>query len=156
MAIVLATAAPAAGVTLAFDCISNNLAADCAIGEAQMTVDVTDPGEGLISFRFENAGPAASSITGLYWDDDALLAMLWIANTPGLVEFSSPAIPASLPGANEASPAFAVTANLSADADPPGDCYAGPRDGGRRRRAPARPNPRCRRCRRRGAGPRAQ
>ena len=61
-AVGLFAAAPAGAVTLGFGCITNNLAGDCAIGAAQMTVDVTDPGGGQISFLFKNTGGAASSI----------------------------------------------------------------------------------------------
>jgi hypothetical protein len=84
-----------------------------------MTVDVSDPGGGRIDFSFENTGPAASSITDVYWDDGTLLAIFSITNTPGLVEFSNPATPANLPGANNASPRFVTSAGFSADSDPP-------------------------------------
>jgi len=105
----------ASAVTLGFGCITNNLAGDCTIAEAQMTVDVTDPGGGLIDFTFHNTGAAASSITDVYWDDGALLAIFSITNTPGMVEFSSPAVPADLPGGNMASPPFVATVGFSAD-----------------------------------------
>jgi len=112
-------AVPSGAATLSFGCITGNLAGDCAIGEAQLSVDVTDPGDGLIAFTFRNAGPAASSITGVYWDDGALLGILSITNAPGLVEFSALASPRNLPGANGASPPFETTAGFSADSDPP-------------------------------------
>jgi len=120
-ALALATghAAPSAALSLGFDCITGNVAGDCAIGEAQLTMDVTDPGGGKIAFTFRNAGPAASSITDVYWDDDALLTILSITNTPGLVEFTALASPGNLPGGNEASPPFVTSADLSADSDPP-------------------------------------
>ena len=117
--LLLGATAPAGAVTLGFDCISNNLAGDCAIGEAQMTVDVTDPGGGKIDFTFKNTGIALSSIADVYWDDGTLLAIFSITDTPGLVEFSSPATPANLPAANNASPPFATTAGFSADSDSP-------------------------------------
>lgn len=119
MLLLLGATAPAGAVTLGFDCISNNLAGDCAIGEAQMTVDVTDPGGGKIDFTFKNTGIALSSITDVYWDDGTLLALFSITNTPGLVEFSTPATPANLPAANNASPPFVTTVGFSADSDPP-------------------------------------
>jgi hypothetical protein len=119
LALLLGASAPSGAATLSFDCITGNLAGDCAIGEAQLTVDVTDPGGGLIAFTFKNAGPAASSIADVYWDDGALLAIFSITNTPGLVEFSALASPGNLPGANNASPPFETTAGFSADSDPP-------------------------------------
>jgi hypothetical protein len=119
LSLVVGYAAPSAAVTLGFGCITNNLAGDCAIAEAQMTVDVTDPGGGLIDFTFHNTGAAASSITDVYWDDGALLAIFSITNTPGMVEFSSPATPGNLPGGNNAVPPFVASVDFSADSDPP-------------------------------------
>jgi len=113
--LVVGLAAPASALTLGFGCLTNNIAGDCAIAEAQMTVDVTDPGGGLIDFTFHNTGPAASSITDVYWDDGALLLIFSITNTPGMVEFASPAVPGNLPGGNMASPPFVATAGFSAD-----------------------------------------
>ena len=111
---------PAGAVTLGFGCISNNSAADCAAGEAQVTVDVADAGGNQISFTFENAGPVASSITDVYWDDGGVLAGIFsITNTPGLVAFSSPADPGNLPAANDAPPPFQTTPGFSADSDSP-------------------------------------
>lgn len=115
----LAVAGPASAVTYGFNCITNTIAGDCTIGEAQMTVDVTDPGGGQIDFTFKNVGAAASSITDVYWDDGSLLGIFSITNTPGLVEFSNPATPGNLPGGNNADPDFNATAGFSADSDPP-------------------------------------
>jgi hypothetical protein len=119
LALPLLAAAPSGAVTLGFDCITNNLAGDCTIGEAQLTVDVTDPGGGQIAFTFLNVGTEDSSITDVYWDDGSLLGIASITNTPGFVEFSSPASPGNLPGANNADPDFETTAGFSADSDPP-------------------------------------
>jgi hypothetical protein len=119
LSLVVGFAAPSSAVTLGFSCITNNIAGDCTIAEAQMSVDVTDPGGGLIDFKFNNVGAAASSITDVYWDDGALLGIFSITNTPGLVEFANPAVPANLPGANGASPPFVATAGFSADSLPP-------------------------------------
>lgn len=120
-ALALATghATPSAAVSLGFECLTGNLAGDCAIGEAQMSVDVTDPSGGLIAFTFHNAGPAASSITDVYWDDGALLAILSITNTAGLVEFSTGAFPGNPPGAQNASLPFETSAGFSADSNAP-------------------------------------
>ena len=111
-------AGPASAVTLGFDCISNNLAGDCAIGEAQMTVDVTDPGSGRIDFTFRNAGGSASSITDVYWDDGTLLTIFSITNGAG-VDFAAGASPGNLPSGSSASPPFEATAGFSADSEPP-------------------------------------
>jgi hypothetical protein len=114
----LAAAAPAGAVTLGFGCITNSIAGDCAIGSAQMTVDVADPGGSQIAFTFKNTGAAASSITDVYWDDGTLLGIASITNMLG-VSFASPATPGNLPGANNASPAFDTTAGFAADSSPP-------------------------------------
>ncbi len=107
-------------VSFDFDNISNNLAGDAAIGEAQLFVDVTDPGGGQVLFTFSNIGPSNSSITDIYFDDGDLLGIASIDNSdPGLVSFSQTATPGNLPSANSASPPFVTTGNLSADSDPP-------------------------------------
>jgi hypothetical protein len=64
---------PAAAAVLGFGCITNNLPGDCLIAEAQLTVDVTDPGGGQVLFTFSNSGPDDSSITDVYFDDGSLL-----------------------------------------------------------------------------------
>ena len=53
--------APAQGITIGFECLTGNDAGDCAIGENQFTVDVTDQGGGVVRFHFKNSGPAAST-----------------------------------------------------------------------------------------------
>jgi len=95
----LAAAPVANAVPFGFDCITNNLAGDCAIGEAQLSVDVTDAGAGKALFTFSNSGPAASSITDVYLDGDALLSIALITNGAG-VDFSAGASPPNLPGGN--------------------------------------------------------
>jgi hypothetical protein len=109
-------AARAQAVTYSFFCISNNLAGDCAIGEAQMTVDVTDPGGGQVDFTFSNSGPAASSITDVYWDDGALLGIATLTNGAG-VDFSMGCSPGDLPAGNTVN--FTTTVGFCADSDPP-------------------------------------
>src|SRR3990172_5211144 len=84
------SAAPAQAVTLGFDCITNNSAIDCLIGETQLTVDVTSH-EGVHAlFQFNNSGLLAASITDVYFDngtDGALLSIYSIVNGTG-VDFS--------------------------------------------------------------------
>ncbi|MHC4443854.1 MAG: hypothetical protein ACYTF1_01670 [Planctomycetota bacterium] len=99
--------------------ITNNNPADAAIGEAQLFVDVTNPGGNQVLFTYTNTGPEASSICDVYVDDGSLLQLAQINNTPGLVEFSAPADPSDLPGGNNASPPFVASIGFSADSDPP-------------------------------------
>jgi len=108
-----------AAPTYSFVNITNNNAGDAAIGEAQLFVEIFDLGGGQVNFGFTNIGPAASSITDVYFDDGTLLGIASIINAPGLVEFSQLATPPDLPGGNLAVPPFVTTLGFSADSDPP-------------------------------------
>ena len=59
----------AAPIVLSFDCATNNSATDCATLESQLTLTVNDPTATTVSFRFDNLGPNASSITDVYFRD---------------------------------------------------------------------------------------
>lgn len=63
---VSATSAQAA--TMGFNCITNNSAANCAIGTAQLTAELVDLGNGSVEFLFRNTGPNSASITQIYFD----------------------------------------------------------------------------------------
>lgn len=119
-------------VTFGFGCITNNRAGDCAIGQAQLTVDVTaGPGPSQVTFTFNNVGASASSITDIYFADGPLLgisklrdkddsiAALGGYGSVGVDFTSGGASPPNLPGGNLASPPFVVTAGFLADSDPP-------------------------------------
>jgi hypothetical protein len=69
-------------------------------------------------FTFSNIGPAASSITAVYFDGGPLLGIASINYSAG-VSFSQDAAPPNLPGGENLTPSFQVTAGLSADADAP-------------------------------------
>ena len=118
LSVVLGAAGSAHAVPYGFTCITDNSATDCGIGEAQLAVDVTDPGGNQVSFTFTNAGPADSSIADVYWDDGSLLALATISNGAG-VSFSTGCSPGNLPGGNSISPAFTTTIGFCADSDPP-------------------------------------
>ena len=105
--------------TLSFSCITFNLGGDCSIGEAQLSVDVTDAGSNQVLFTFLNSGPEASSIADVYFDDGTLLGIASIDNSDPGVDFAQLASPGNLPGANNASPPFVTTAGFSADSNPP-------------------------------------
>ncbi len=111
-------ATPATAATLGFGCISNSSPTNCTVGQAQLSVEVTDPGGGEVLFTFRNIGPAASSIADVYFDDGSLLAIALVINSTG-VSFSQYASPGNLPAANNASPPFVTSAGFSADSDPP-------------------------------------
>lgn len=114
--------------TRSFENITANSIADAAIGEAQLFVDIDNLGNAAgnqVLFTFRNTGPLASSITDIYFDDGSLLGIFALIDADdGVggdagVDFSQGASPPNLPGANNASPPFQVTAGLLADSDPP-------------------------------------
>lgn len=99
-------ASPARSLELGFDNISNNSAVNAAAGESQLFVDVLDAsgGENLNStqalFKFRNDGPAASSITQIYFDNStALGSIASISNSSG-VDFSVASGNLNLPAGN--------------------------------------------------------
>jgi len=118
------SASAMAGPTYSFDNITNNIAGDAAIGEAQLFVEVTAVG-GQVLFTFTNTGPLASSICDVYFDDGVLLSIAGLIDADeGVggdagVDFTQLASPGNLPGANNASPPFVTTLGFSADSDPP-------------------------------------
>ena len=111
-------ASTSAAIPLGFSCLTNNSAADCATGEAQLSVEVSDLGGGQVQFDFTNAVGLASSITDVYFDDGTLLGIASIVASAG-VDFAQNATPGNLPGGNLASPAFVATAGFSLDSNSP-------------------------------------
>lgn len=109
-----------AGVTYGFYSVTQNSVVDSAIGHSQLSVTVSRANGNRVKFRFDNIGTEASSITDVYFDDQAGLfsGIDRIRNTSG-VSFSEGAAPGNLPGGNNLNPAFQTTLGLSADSDPP-------------------------------------
>jgi hypothetical protein len=105
---------------IGFTCISADGAGDaeCAIGEAQFSAEISDAGAGQVLITFSNSGPDPSIIADVYIDDDASVftSIASIQNGTG-VQFSIGASPGDLPGGNAVD--FAATAGLTADADAP-------------------------------------
>lgn len=122
-----AMALPAGAATYGFDCVSNTSATNCAAGEAQLSLDVTQDATqalaGQVMLTFKNIGSVASSITDIYLDDDVPIigTLVNIVNMIG-VDFSEGANPSNLPSGNNASPAFVATfgADSNAPASPNG------------------------------------
>jgi len=107
-------AAPASALN--FTCLTGNDAGDCAMGESQLSVAVTNGGSS-VTFHFSNEGPDALSISEIYFDDGALLNISTVFDGPG-VDFEEEATPMNLPGANLAIPPFVVTEGFLAHSDP--------------------------------------
>ena len=112
----LSTAAQAQNYT--FRCVSNDSLANCATGEAQLGMTLTQ-GVGYVDFLFNNAGPLASSITDVYWDWTGASNRYTggaITSSSG-VSFSWGADPNNLPSGNGLTPRF--RADLGADSNAP-------------------------------------
>lgn len=130
--------AQASVLTFGFQCITNNVASQCLIGQNQLFVDVVDdaqsssfggvtvtPSSGQVGFLFYNVGPAPSVITLVLFDAGGLLSLpLTLVEGSG-VSFSAlpttgPGSSPTLPGGNSLTPPFTTTAGFGADADSPG------------------------------------
>lgn len=117
----------AGAVTVGFRCISNNDPGNCAIGETQLSVEVSDPGGDRILFLFSNAGPADSSITGVFFDDGTLLGLSGLidADDDALGSFGDAGVdftggsasPPELPAGQGIG--FVTSVGFLADSDPP-------------------------------------
>lgn len=109
-----------AGFDYGFYDITHNNTTNENIGEAQLSVNVSDAGSGLVRFLFSNSGPLASSITDVYFDDR--VALLFVRSISSLeegsgVDFVSPATPANLPGAKGTG--FKASSQLTANSAAP-------------------------------------
>ncbi len=124
-----------AGATYGFGSITNNIAADAAAGEAQLSVEVTDEGGGLVGFTFYNAGPDYTggienmSITRVFFDDGTgpgatLLEIASILTSGDInpnhdVSFTDGGKKDKLPGWNEVDPLFETTEDLYSNSASP-------------------------------------
>jgi hypothetical protein len=112
-------AATATQVTYSFTNITNN-GGIAGNYNSQLSVTVSDEGlaANQVEFIFRNDVGLESSITDVYFDDDALLSNMGITQTAG-VDFSAGASPGNLPGGNTLPNPFVTSPDLSADSNPP-------------------------------------
>ena len=96
-----------------FDCYTNNSATDCAILEAQATVDVTQTGD-TGTFTFLNVVGQPMSITDVYITDGTILSGTFDITESSGVSFSEGASPGHPPGSD------LKTWDFTADADAKG------------------------------------
>jgi hypothetical protein len=95
---------------------------DGAIGEAQLSVAVTDAGSGQVLFTFNNTGSYSAIIDQVYFEQSSPLGIFSLIDADdGIggdprVDFSPGAIPSNLPGGELVG--FTVSPGLSADSDP--------------------------------------
>jgi hypothetical protein len=111
------SSAAVGSVGLGFGCVTRNLAGDCAIGESQLSLVLSDAGSGVVHFEFSNAGPNLSVISEVYFDDGALLGAVTFSSGPG-VDFRLGARPPNLPGWRTLDPLFLATVGLAAESRP--------------------------------------
>lgn len=112
---VLVSPMASAGVIFGFDRITNN-GGDPGV-DSQLTVDVSDEGGGKVRFTFGNAGPLASSITDVYFDDGTLLGISSVINGAGVSFTGGSGSPGNLPSGNTIN--FDTTAGFLADSNAP-------------------------------------
>jgi hypothetical protein len=118
-----------AAICYCFDRFTNNsVDGDAVAPQLSMCVSsdqaglFMDPLSTVVWFTFTNNVGIASSITDIYWDDNAagtptvLASLMTIVNSAG-VSFDTPAAPPNLPGGGVLVPPF--SADFSADSDAP-------------------------------------
>jgi hypothetical protein len=117
----LLTGQAASAMTYSFQCVSNNDPGDCAIAEAQISMEVVaGPGVDQVSFEFTNSGPEVTTLARIYFDDGSLNNLADIINDPlAGVEFATDPSPPDLPGANNVSPPFVATQGFNSGATSP-------------------------------------
>ncbi len=100
-----------------FKSITNTIAGDAAIGEAQLKLSVTEYDANSVLFNFTNSGPEASSITDIYFDDDVPLLIFNNFFESAGVDYTVGASPGNLPGGSD--PNYHFSANYSYDSGNP-------------------------------------
>ena len=102
VAIVLALGATRTeATTLGFSCVTSNAASSCAIGQSQLSAELTDLGNGSVQFLFQNTGAGASSVTQIYFDQpNPTLISLNSMNGSNGVNFRELTGNRNLPGGN--------------------------------------------------------
>lgn len=109
------TSLPVRAALFGFSSITNNNSYDVSIGEAQLFMDVTDSGNGEVSFEFVNLGPEASTVARIYFDYTFEMFSDWYFHDLACgVSFSEDASPPNLPGGKP----FGFAADFSFGADP--------------------------------------
>jgi len=69
LVVAVLSAGPASATSVSFECLSNS--SKCAVGEAQLSVEVAAAGPGQVSFLLRNEGDEELSAAQLFFDDAA-------------------------------------------------------------------------------------
>ncbi len=97
--------------------ITHNNAANAAIGESQLSVQVSDYGTNLVGFKFMNAGLEDCIITEIYFQDGSILGFASIDESLSGVDFKEEEVgsvsPKNLPGGKSIDPQFIATTGFS-------------------------------------------
>ena len=104
-----------------FGCITNNSMTNAAIGQYQITVEVSDEGTdsrfNLVGFKFINEGLADCVITEIYFQDGSILGFSSIDESLLGVDFKEDEVgsisPKNLPGGKSIDPPFIATTGFS-------------------------------------------
>lgn len=106
-------------------CVSQNVAANCTIGIAQLSLTVADLGSSMVRLTIANAGADFNSAEAVYFDDnnnllDESTVVLSSVSVNG-VSFVAGNSAANLPAGNNATPAFDSNFNFQATPPPAQD-----------------------------------
>jgi len=91
--------APAAAISISFDCISNNSATDCGIAESQLTASIDPAGPGIARLVLTNDGPEDAVYARIFVDGTVLSGVDDIVNGAG-VSFAEASPAGTLPAGN--------------------------------------------------------
>jgi hypothetical protein len=94
--VALALGSPASAATFSFDCIAGT-SQSCGVGEATLSLNVANSGNGAVTLTFSNSDAGTSSLTAIYLDDSRLIASASNAGGAGTL-FKSGGKPKDLPG----------------------------------------------------------
>ena len=96
LVLVIAAASSAQAITFGFDCLAG-AAGPCGVGEAQIKVEVTDAGNGMVNLVFTNTGPDSSAVRSIFFDRPDGLGKLVLGPGSGTL-FKKGGKPKDLPG----------------------------------------------------------
>jgi hypothetical protein len=103
--------------TYGFYNITNNSTTNALIGQTQLSMDVSDYGVGLVSFKFINEGLEDCVISEIYFQDGSILGFSSINESLSEVDFKEEEIgninPKNLPGGKSIDPKFIATTAFS-------------------------------------------
>jgi hypothetical protein len=113
--------AASANVTFGFDCVSDNIAADCGIAESAFLMDLSDAStasEDKVLFTFRNVGPGQVTMTNIWWDWAVPLVFdAFVPGGSGVDYRAANPMPGTFPAGNNADPDF--VADYGVEPEPP-------------------------------------